>query len=628
MRRARTLAVALALAALSALVAIAFYSISPDAAPYLSRVGDYIVHQNALAHAGAFALPNVPSYTDPDQQLALIELDERSAAGDAAARLAPFPYPRGTYGVLLEKLAKAGAKVAVFDIAFLDPSADPAQDARFAAGMRSIPTVLPMAIDTTSNGQIGEERPPQPLASAAAELGFATLDTPGGFTIGQPQEIRTGASGTDSNERLVSLAAAALEQFTGKPVGAIPLDRGRMLYLPFAAQATQAQTGRVGAEQTSLPIAEHIAFADAYAEPLADLRALVNGKIVLIGSTAQALGDFAVTAGGRIPGVYANARFIDQLLTRTFIRSVPPWLDIAAIVVLALLCGVALTLLRPGWGIAACLIGTALYIEGNVALYAYRLYWLDLIHVAGAMLLATLLVGLYRVLTEGAQRRMVTEMFGMHVSPAIVRHILAFGDARDALHLRGTRVKATIFYSDIRGFTAMSETMTPEAIYEQLNEYFDAMCAIIFKYGGYVDKFIGDCIMAVFSAPYQTPDDAHKAVMAAVEQQHAIAHLAQRWIAAGQPPFTVGMGINTGDVVMGNLGASSRMNYTVIGDSVNVAARLYNVAKGGEIIISETTYAEVRSIVNVTELEPVSVKGKTEPLRIYNVTGLCSPTQP
>src|SRR5581483_3112840 len=160
------------------------------------------------------------------------------------------------------------------------------------------------------------------------------------------------------------------------------------------------------------------------------------------------------------------------------------------------------------------------------------------------------------------------------------------------------------------------------AIYDQLNEYFEAMCAVIFKYGGYVDKFIGDCIMVAFSAPVQTPDDARKAVDAALEQQRVIGELGERWRKEGKEPFTVGMGINTGEVVMGNLGASSRMNYTVIGDDVNIAARLYNVAKGGEIIISETTYAQVRTLVDAEEMEPVSVKGKSAPLRVYKVLRL------
>jgi adenylate cyclase len=174
----------------------------------------------------------------------------------------------------------------------------------------------------------------------------------------------------------------------------------------------------------------------------------------------------------------------------------------------------------------------------------------------------------------------------------------------------------------------MSEKMTPEQIYGQLNEYFEDMCSIVFKYGGYVDKFIGDCLMAVFSAPNPTEDDALKATTAALEQQEKIAQIAAEWAAMGKQTFTVGMGLNTGEVVMGNLGSSERMNYTVIGDNVNTAARLYNVAKGGQIIISESTYNEVKDHFIVRELQPVQVKGKVLPLRNFEILARLEPGQP
>ncbi|MGB8796073.1 MAG: adenylate/guanylate cyclase domain-containing protein, partial [Candidatus Aquilonibacter sp.] len=358
----------------------------------------------------------------------------------------------------------------------------------------------------------------------------------------------------------------------------------------------------------------------AYSLSIPDLRQSVNGALVYIGNTAQAQGDFAHTArSAEFPGLFANARLADQLMRHIYITEAPLWLEILLIVLLPIAIALVFNFTKTTIAIIASLGATVVYAFVNEALFVERLYWLDLIHVVMAMVAATLFVGLYRVLYEAAQRRMVTNLFGMHVSPAIVTDILSHEDPRNALALKGKKVKATIFYSDIRGFTAMSENMTPEEIYNQLNEYFEEMCTIIFQYGGYVDKFIGDCVMAVFSAPYQTPDDAKNAVLAAVAQQKKILELAEKWKAMGKREFTVGMGVNTGDVVMGNLGASSRMNYTVIGDNVNLAARLYNVAKAGEIIISDYTYQEVKDFVVADELEPVTVKGKKDPIRIYNI---------
>jgi adenylate cyclase len=270
------------------------------------------------------------------------------------------------------------------------------------------------------------------------------------------------------------------------------------------------------------------------------------------------------------------------------------------------------------------------YTAFAVGFYAYTLHWIDLVHVDGAIILSALFVALYRTITEGSDKRMITEMFGKHVSPALVTRMLSHDDPLKALDLSGKRAKVTIFYSDIRGFTAMSENMTPEQIYGQLNEYFEEMCKIVFDHGGYVDKFIGDCLMAVYSAPDPRPGtiDAVEATEGAFRQQERIIEMMTEWQAQGRQLFTVGMGLNTGEVVMGNLGSSDRLNYTVIGDNVNTAARLYNVAKGGQTIISESTYNEVKDHFIVNELTPVFVKGKVLPLRNFELIARLKPGEP
>ncbi|HMC47964.1 MAG TPA: adenylate/guanylate cyclase domain-containing protein, partial [Caballeronia sp.] len=285
------------------------------------------------------------------------------------------------------------------------------------------------------------------------------------------------------------------------------------------------------------------------------------------------------------------------------------------------------TQLRATVGVVIAVAVVIIYSAVSVAVYGYTLHWLNLIHVDVAVLLAALFVALYRTITEGADKRVIREMFGKHVSPALVDQMLNHDDPKAALGLQGKRVRVTIFYSDIRGFTAMSEKMTPEQIYGQLNEYFEEMCSIVFKYGGYVDKFIGDCLMAVFSAPNPRPNDAYDATISALEQQEKILEMATAWAAEGRKVFTVGMGLNTGEVVMGNLGSSDRLNYTVIGDNVNTAARLYNVAKGGQIIISESTYEEVKDRFIVNELQPVFVKGKELALRNFEIVARLEPGQ-
>ena len=623
-RRVRRFLLSGSVAITVSLIAIFFYTSASIAqtVPFLQRLGDYAVHLNILANAHSIGFINAPSYDEPNPNLALIDIDDSSMQGNAGIGLPAFPYPRAIYGTLLSRLAKAGVKVVAFDINFLE---DKPGDHAFAAGLRKTNTALAFQITTSSTGNLGILPVVPTLARAATALGYSTVDAPGGFVIGQPPAIvATGPHG--AQRRYNSVAVAATQLFIGHqiPISKLPTIDGRLILLPPHIEARQALTERAGSQKLSTDFAGggRLTFVDALTIPIDQLRIFAKGRLLFIGSTAQANGDRVTTPIGIIGGVYVNLRFVDQLLTDTYVHPVAPAVDILLMLLLPLLAAVIVATLRPIVAILVTLGLLLAFVELNAALFVYKLVWLDLIHTGGATAVASSALIAVRVVREGAERRQVTNLFGMHVSPEVVQEILKSDDRENSLALTGKRVKATVFYSDIRGFTAMSETMTPEAIYGQLNEYFEEMCTLIFEHGGYVDKFIGDCVMAVFSAPFQTPDDALKAVRSAVAQQSRIDDLVHRWKETDKQIFTVGMGINTGELVMGNLGSSSRMNYTVIGDTVNTAARLYNVAKGGQIIISQATYDEVKDHVEVEELEPVSVKGKIEPIRIYQVLAM------
>ncbi len=622
--KVRALVIALVLGALASAIGETLQLLPLGVFPIANRIADLIAHVGVLDYSEQLGF-GAPAYdNDPNPNLGIIDVD------DITYKKMGFPFPRCYYGQLLKKLKAAGAKAVVFDIDFIDPSRfGPQDDNCFAGGLRAMPSVLAYTINTTTTGQLGLEEVDPALRPSATATGFTSFDTPGGYLISQPVEVDTGSTGVHSNERLFSLAASGVSRFFGRPVDAAaipkyevaPGDFG-MLLLPPRMQPYQDLATETQMLQPKYAGRGIESFSDAYSMSVDELRVFAKGALIYVGGTATALTDFSDTARGRRPGLFINARFADQMMRGYYLRVAPLWFDISLAIALPLLAAVSFTLMRTPQAILISLFATVVYAYLNLAIFVKLLIWIDLIHVVGAMILGTMFVAIYRVIAEGLQRRMVTNLFGMHVSPAIVDDILKQDDPRGALALRGKRVKATVFYSDIRGFTSMSETMTPEEIYAQLNEYFEEMCNIVFQYGGYVDKFIGDCVMAVFSAPYQTPDDAKNAVIAAVKQQERILELCEKWKAEGKKQFTVGMGINTGEVVMGNLGASSRMNYTVIGDNVNVAARLYNVAKGGEIIISDSTYAECKDILDVDEREPVAVKGKTQPISIYNVKGI------
>jgi len=209
--------------------------------------------------------------------------------------------------------------------------------------------------------------------------------------------------------------------------------------------------------------------------------------------------------------------------------------------------------------------------------------------------------------------------FGKYMTESVLQHLLS-----GKVELGGDTLKVTILFSDIRSFTTISESMDAHALVGLLNEYFTEMVSIVMQHGGVVDKYIGDAIMAVFGAPVPGPEDAKNAVRAAIDMRKSLANLNERLTARGAEPLRTGIGIHTGDVVAGNIGSEQRMEYTVIGDPVNVASRLESNTKalGVDVLISDVTYQETKDIIEATPIEALTLKGRAEPVMIYSVTGL------
>jgi adenylate cyclase len=208
--------------------------------------------------------------------------------------------------------------------------------------------------------------------------------------------------------------------------------------------------------------------------------------------------------------------------------------------------------------------------------------------------------------------------FKKYVSKQIVDQLL---ENDDMLNLGGQEQEATILFSDIRGFTSMSESMPPNEVVETLNEYFNLMIEIIFKYNGTLDKIIGDALMVIYGAPNSTEKDTENAVLTAIEMQEKLIEFNQQRIIHSKMPITIGIGINRGKVISGNIGSRQQMNFTVIGDSVNLASRLCSVAKADEIIVSDAVWKQIKTnkIFKNRKLQPVKVKGKAKPIEIKEI---------
>jgi len=217
---------------------------------------------------------------------------------------------------------------------------------------------------------------------------------------------------------------------------------------------------------------------------------------------------------------------------------------------------------------------------------------------------------------ELARRVVERQALERFLSSNIVEKILA---NPNEIHLGGENQTVTILFSDIRGFTRMSEHMEPHAVVELLNEYFSEMTDLVFESGGTLDKYLGDGIMAVYGAPLPKPDDALRATKTAMEMQRALVALNRDWESRGQQPLRMGVGVNTGPVTAGNIGSARRMDYTVIGDAVNLASRLCSNAAGAQILVSESTYLQLNGRIPAQRLEPIRVKGKETPVELYEV---------
>jgi adenylate cyclase len=246
------------------------------------------------------------------------------------------------------------------------------------------------------------------------------------------------------------------------------------------------------------------------------------------------------------------------------------------------------------------------------------------------LLLSTGLVMVYsgnvlgHYFVEAREKRWIRQAFGRYVSPALVEVITTHPER---LELGGEEVETTVLFADLEGFTQLSETMPPQTLIGLLNDYFTPMTQIIMSHRGTLDKYIGDALMALWGAPVPLPDHALQACWAALEMQQTMTELQEDWRTQGLPPLVARLGLHTGSVVAGNVGSRDRFNYTVLGDTVNLASRLEGVNKvyGTRILLSEETSQRVKDRLLLRELDLVQVKGRAQPVRVYELLGSFPP---
>src|SRR6185295_16358509 len=347
--------------------------------------------------------------------------------------------------------------------------------------------------------------------------------------------------------------------------------------------------------------------------------ALFRDRIVFVGTTASGLFDVFETpfANGRMPGINIHAAVADDVLSNRSIEQARIAVRVATVMAMALLTAFAAVMLPAWWAAAAAAIAVAIFAWGASRAFAGG-YWINLTQPVLASSFALFGGVAYQYFVEGREKRQMKKLFGQYVSRDVFAELVA--DPSRA-RLGGHRRQMTVLFSDIRGFTTLTERGEPEAIVAMLNEYFTRMVTIVFRHQGTIDKFVGDMVMALFGAPLDDAAHAEHAVEAALDMVDALHELNARWQAQGREQL--GIGIGTGPMIAGNIGSEAIMSYTVIGDAVNLGSRLESLNKqyGTRIIISQTTRAALDGRYLIRPRGEVVVKGKSEPVAIFELTG-------
>jgi adenylate cyclase len=348
-----------------------------------------------------------------------------------------------------------------------------------------------------------------------------------------------------------------------------------------------------------------------------------NDKIVLVGATAIGIYDARVTPFDLgLPGVEIHATVIDNILRRDFILR-PGWIwaiEIPAIILMALIPGLLFLRLSPLRGASISMGLLFIYILANCYLFAGQRLWINLVYPSLSFAGVFVGVTVYQYVTEEREKRKIRGAFQFYVSAGVVEEILK-DPAK--LKLGGERKVLTVLFSDIKGFSSLSETLPPETLTKLLNIYLTPMTVTVFKYQGTLDKYMGDAIMAIFGAPLEQNDHAEKACHTALDMVEALKDLQKSWEIDGIPEFSIGIGINTGPMSVGHMGSDVLFDYTVIGDHVNLGSRLEKLNReyGTSIIISEFTHQYIRNRFISRELDIVRVRGRKEAVRIFELLG-------
>ena len=566
-----------------------------------------------------------------------------------------WPFTRDVFAALIDFLTVGGARVIVFDVMFVEEDRlHPERDEMLVESTRDAGNIYYAALIHTEPGSV------PPLSDRArAALGEKMISA---IPSGRVFKAQVAAQGTTLP--LVSLMEAS------RGIGAINfwpdadgVARGTpLLYrygaswipsLPLSVARDLAPTGEFQAikwNENGLQLGGQNLWLDNNDRllihwyggvgtypyyPIRDLLLsysqisqgdepivspeIFRDKIVLIGVTASGIGELKVTPFSPLyPGVEIMATLIDNIRQGHFLRETPWFLVVVLVLGLPVFCSL-IVLAFPKISFNLPMVSLMALGYGALIVVTFQEdIVIPVVAPLGGLALAYTIGISVNYIFEGRQRQKLSRYF----SPQVIREILS--DPRHMETGKGARKELTVLFSDIRGFTTLSEKMEPQKLTAHLSEYFSEMVSVIFKHKGSLDKYVGDAVMAFWGAPLDDPHHARNAVLAALEMLERLEALNARWRVEGKPEFKIGIGINTGEMVIGNVGAPQQVNYTVIGDNVNLAARLEGVNKefGTQILLSESSCKAVGDMIETRYVSEVKVKGRSGAVKIYEPMGI------
>jgi adenylate cyclase len=537
----------------------------------------------------------------------VVAIDEPSLA-----YFGQWPWPRSRHADLVRALRAAGAKTIVLDLLFSEPGADPAADADLAAAMG--PDVVLAAdevhfVDRQAD-RIQRDLPLPALTDGGkAHYGFVGMMLePDGVLRRLPQAPADAAPGETTLAEQV-LVAGGIEYRRPGPDALIQYFGPARTYQTYS-----------------------------YDQALDPLHMLPPGtfkdRIVIVGFSQQTQADlrtkrpdtfataFTIRNGHLTFGPEVNATLIDNLRLGLFISPAPGWTVLAVTLLVAMFTAQGLRRYDPLRSAPWTAIGLAALVVGSFALLRLGRVWITPTTPAAVLLLVAIARTALGFLDERARRRWITGAMGHYVSPAMVEQLVA---EPGRLRLGGELRELSILFCDLRGFTSISEAMQsdPAKLTAMINRIMDALTDCVLAEGGTIDKYIGDCVMAFWNAPLADPDHALHAVRAGAAMVARIDMLAAELEREGLPRIAVGVGINTGHCIVGNLGSRHRFDYSALGDAVNLASRLESASKELRvpIVIGPETASQIGDRIPLRPLGVIRVKGKAEEIAVSTLAG-------